>query len=77
MVTSTERPSGRVENGQTEAGSDCGEPVSLSFADALQRIGYQFDHEDHIAGDRIEVWVNRKAGQCVLIEWFSVPEAER
>ena len=49
----------------------------MGICDELKRQGYEFDHEYGSSEDRMEVWVNRKTGRGILIEWFSLPEVAR
>ena len=48
----------------------------MSIYDELQKLGYAFDHEYGDSEERMEVWVNRKAGTGVMIEWFNMPEVQ-
>jgi len=49
----------------------------MSIYDELSRLGYEFDHEYGDSEEKAEVWVNRKTGTGVLIEWFNLAEAAR
>jgi hypothetical protein len=36
----------------------------------LQRQGYKFDHDRSEQESPAEIWVNRKAGLGIHLEWF-------
>ena len=36
----------------------------------LRRRGYEFDDEDTERNAPVEIWINRKAGLGVRLEWF-------
>jgi len=40
----------------------------------LRKQGYEFDHEHGNSEEKMEVWVNRKTGRGIAIEWFTLPE---
>lgn len=41
---------------------------------ALKKLGFEFDDEFASSEERLEVWVNRKRGMGVAIEWFRLPK---
>ena len=49
----------------------------MGLYDDLEKEGFEFDHEYGDSEGRTEVWVNRKTGRGVMIEWFSLLEAEQ
>lgn len=49
----------------------------MSVYAELAKMGYEHDHEYGSSEERAEVWVNRKTGMGVLIEWFRLPEVAR
>lgn len=49
----------------------------MSIHKELKKQGYEYDHEYGDSEERMEVWVNRKTGMGVAIEWFRLPEAAR
>ena len=44
----------------------------MGIADELRNQGYKLEYEYGRSGDLTEVWVNKKAGMAVRIEWMSV-----
>jgi len=44
----------------------------MSIGDELRELGYTFGYEHGNSEERIEVWVNEKAGTAVRIEWMKV-----
>lgn len=50
---------------------------AVRMRDELRMQGYEFDHGFRSGNGRSEVWVNRKSGRGIAIEWFRLPEAAR
>jgi hypothetical protein len=46
----------------------------MSIYKELKQLGYEFDHEYGDSEERTEVWVNRKAGMGLRLEWFGLVE---
>jgi hypothetical protein len=46
----------------------------MSIYTELAHMGYEFDHEFGDTEERTEVWVNRKAGIGIMLEWFRMVE---
>ena len=46
----------------------------MSIADELRNLGYKLEYEYGDSEDRTEVWVNKKAGMAVRIEWMRIDE---
>jgi hypothetical protein len=44
----------------------------MTIHDELRKLGYEFGYEHGDTEERIEVWVNEKAGIVVRIEWMTV-----
>ena len=44
----------------------------MTIADELRRLGYTFQYDHGDSEERTEVWVNKKAGMAVRIEWMRV-----
>ncbi len=44
----------------------------MTIADELRSLGYKFEYEHGDSEERTEVWVNKKAGMAVRIEWMRV-----
>lgn len=42
----------------------------MGIDEELQKQGYQFEYEHGDSEDRTQVWINKKAGMAVRIEWF-------
>lgn len=42
----------------------------VTIYDELRKMGYEFDNEYSNSEERTEVWINRKAGLAVRLEWF-------
>jgi len=47
---------------------------TMSIADELRNLGYKLEYEYGDSEDRTEVWVNKKAGMAVRIEWMRIDE---
>jgi hypothetical protein len=48
----------------------------MSIGDELKEQGYQFEYEHGDSEGRTEVWINRKIGMAVRIEWFRMDEVK-
>jgi hypothetical protein len=47
----------------------------MSIQDELKRLGFEFDHE--VSGgpwQHMDIYVNRRTGMGIAIEWFRLPE---
>ena len=44
----------------------------MGIHEELRKQGYEFEYERHEGGDRTEVWVNKKAGMAIRIEWLKM-----
>jgi len=44
----------------------------MSIGDELRNQGYRLEYEYGDSEERTEVWVNKKAGMAVRIEWMRV-----
>ena len=47
----------------------------MRIHDEFKKMGYQFEYDHGDSEDRTEVWINKKAGMAVRIEWFRLDEA--
>ena len=48
----------------------------MGIHDELGKMGYVFEYEHGDSEERTEVWINRKAGMAVRIEWFRLDEVK-
>jgi len=49
----------------------------VGIQDELLEMGYEYDDGYGNMERRAEVWVNRKTGTGILVEWFHLAEAAR
>ena len=42
----------------------------MSIEKTLERQGYELEYECTELGDRKQVWLNKKIGMAVRVEWF-------
>lgn len=54
------------------------EVMAVGIYDEIRKLGYECDHDFNGGSEEhMEVWVNRKTGMGVAIEWFRLPELAR
>lgn len=46
----------------------------MEIRQVLAQEGYELDSEEKRGEDHMEVWINRRTGRGVLVEWFKLPE---
>ena len=46
---------------------------AMEIRQVLTQQGYELDNEEKSGEDRMEVWINRRTGRGVLVEWFRLP----
>jgi len=46
----------------------------MEIRQVLTQQGYELDNEEQTGEGRMEVWINRRTGRGVLVEWFRLPE---
>jgi len=66
-----------VEQNREEIERAVDDVKRVGIHDELTKMGFEFDHGHGSSEDRCEVWVNRKTGRGLMIEWFALPEVAR
>ena len=44
----------------------------MTVEETLRSQGYELEYECTDLGDRKQVWINKKAGMAVRVEWFKM-----
>ena len=42
----------------------------MEIGEALKSQGYEFEYDHGDSEERIEVWINKKAGMALRLEWI-------
>ena len=46
----------------------------MEIRQVLMQQGYELDNKEQTGEGHMEVWVNRRTGRGVMVEWFKLPE---